>query len=293
MVLSQIDGFTHLAWTQNLPSCIESYNSLTCLIGFPFSFNPIIYWFFFAVIIFVIMPFFLYWLTKRLDIIPAYFIFTSIPLLFDKLGFYSQFMLCFLLVFLIYAKNIWHKLIVALFFLITGFFGFILHRLQFELILVFFGIELFLFIENKFNWEKYFLFTFPFAIELREVGYSGLVTGSKFPLVLFYYGYHLLVRPMLFIFSIPAIIHIIVQKDWRKVCWLLVIVFGAIYLWFWESFKPLSILRMFSVLGFVLLIPFLEWLEKQKRLVKICFWFVGIVYFMFQFCDYFIFKVGG
>jgi len=292
-MLSPIDGVSHLNWTQNLGSCFSSYHGLSCVVGFPFSFDPNVYWFFWFLIIFIAMPLFLYWVTREKFVVPGYFLLTGIPWVFDGIGFYSQFFLCFFLVFLVYSKD-WKKRVgVSVFLLVLTQLRLIIHAQQRELALCALGIEVLMFVLVKIDFKKYFLGVFGLPIEyLRSIGYNGQVNGQFFIPAMFYYGYHLLVRPMLFVFSIPALLHIVVQKDWRKLLWLLVLFGAAIYMWFYESFSNTTILRVFVMFGFILMPSFLEWLKKQDERVIEIYFVLAVGWGAFQLVSWGLYKLG-
>lgn len=289
--LSTIDGFSHLNWTQNLGQCFTNYHGLSCLIGHPFSFNPFIYWLFWFAIIFIAMPLFLYYLTKNKLIIPGYFLFTGIPFIFDGIGFYSQFLLSFFLVYLILEKDFRKRLFISLLLITGSVFGLVVHSQQLELGLAAIFIEITLFVLYKFDFKKYFLFLFGFSPDfLRSVGYNKMVTGFNFIPTIIYYSYHLFVKSMFFVFSVPAFIHIIVKKDWRKLLWLGILFFSSVYMWFFQSFANDTVLRIFVLFGFVLLPSFLEWLVKQSKIFRFVFWLVGFLWFCFNLYNWWVFK---
>lgn len=291
--LSAIDGVSHFNWTQNLGNCFQSYHGLSCAIGYPFAFNQTIYWLFFFILIFVIMPLFLYYLTKNWWVSIGYFTITGIPWVFDSIGFYSQFILAFFFVFFVYEKNWKKRVSVALVLILLSFNNLFFHAQQWVLAWCVIGIEIILFIFYHFDFKKYFLGLMPFSVDyLRYVGYNKLVTGKYFVPTILYYSYHLLIRPMLFVFSIPAFIHIIVKKDWKKLLWLIVLFGASVYMWFYEAFSNASILRVFVLFGFILMPSFFEWFEKRTDNVKTFFIMCMIVWGMVQLTNWVVFKLG-
>ena len=78
--------------------------------------------------------------------------------------------------------------------------------------------------------------------------------------------------------------------DLRKLLWLIILFFYAIYMWFFQSFANDTVLRIFVLFGFVLLPSFLEWLGKQSKNVRVIFWLFGFLWFFVQLYNWVVFK---
>lgn len=213
---------------------------------------------------------------------------------------FSQILMSVFLIFFLYEKNSKYRAIVFGFLAFTFLLGFKIHNTELYFLIGVFIIELLVLIP-KFLSKISGFFALGCGIVSQNVvekississGIRGnaLSSSGSFIISAFYYLYHFLISNMFIGFVIPAVYETIKSKNFKNFYYFLFVIFGAFITWWWQGWTIWGVTRVFLWLPLVLLVPFINWLEKQSNNIKIMFYLIGLVYFIFNIW-YFIIRV--
>ena len=281
--LNETDGITHYNYYKTSGCTKDYYPNGVCIVSSFFGdLSKEQFWAVWFIIL-AVVPLVLYYFNRNEWILPAFFIFAGFWFSFQSMQVYAQILAMIGFIILVYSKPSWIKLGAILILLGFDFSNlFVVHN-QFKYILgISFFIELYFLIEIR-----GYLFLFGFSSTVIDIAnkirfnvYNKLPSPDTLVYFLLYYGYTFLFEYMFIIFTLPGLRELLKSKDQRPVLYLAVIIGGAIMFWVYESFNVWRVTRVLLFFPLIILPYFIIWLQKQSKNKQICFWIVGILYFI-------------